>query len=115
MSHTTDKVEARVSVLNSTDVFAVLLPLGETLLAEAGIDAADVGEFRVGDLVRLKLDAEPFRKYGVLQGRLKSISADAITLEGGPPGDRAPFTAPASRSMGWTSATRWKCPTSCPA
>lgn len=74
------------SVLNSADVLAVLVPMGETMLAEADIDPADVGEIRAGDRVRLKLDAYPFQKYGVLEGRLLGISADAITLESGAPG-----------------------------
>lgn len=73
-------------VLTPSDVLAVLVPLGETVLAEADIDPADVGEIRAGDRVRLKLDAYPFQKHGVLEGRLLSISGDAITLESGAPG-----------------------------
>jgi len=68
-------------VLNPSDVFATLVPLGEALLAEAEIDPADIAEVRVGDRVRLKLDAYPFQKYGVLEGRIQALSGDAVTLD----------------------------------
>jgi hemolysin D len=74
------------SVLNPGDVLAVLVPLDESLLVEADIDPADIGEIRVGDRVRLKVDAYPFQKYGTLEGRLSTLSADALSLEGGPAG-----------------------------
>ncbi len=66
------------SVLNPAEVFAVLVPLGEDLLAEVDIDPADVGEIRVGDRVRIKLDAYPFQKFGVLEGTLQTVSGDAF-------------------------------------
>lgn len=71
------------SVLNPSEVFAVLVPLGETLLLEADIDPADVGEIRLGDRVRVKLDAYPFQKFGVLEGRLQTVSGDAFVTDGG--------------------------------
>ncbi|MCU0921251.1 MAG: HlyD family type I secretion periplasmic adaptor subunit [Burkholderiaceae bacterium] len=70
------------SVLNPAEVFAVLVPLGEDLLAEVDIDPADVGEIRVGDRVRIKLDAYPFQKFGVLEGTLQTVSGDAFVTEG---------------------------------
>ena len=70
------------SVLNPAEVFAVLVPLGEALLAEVDIDPADVGEIRVGDRVRIKLDAYPFQKFGVVEGTLQTVSGDAFVTEG---------------------------------
>ncbi len=70
------------SVLNPAEVFAVLVPLGEALLAEVDIDPADVGEIRIGDRVRIKLDAYPFQKFGVLEGTLQTVSGDAFVSEG---------------------------------
>jgi HlyD family secretion protein len=69
------------SVLNPAEVFAVLVPLGETLLAEADIAPEDVGELRVGDRVRVKVDAFPFQKYGIVEGTLQTISADSFAVE----------------------------------
>jgi HlyD family secretion protein len=71
------------SVLNAGDVLAVLVPLDESLLAEVDLDPADIGELRVGDRVRIKLDAYPFQKFGVLEGRLRTLSADALSIEAG--------------------------------
>jgi hemolysin D len=74
------------SVLNPSEVFAVLVPLGEALLAEVDIDPADVGEVRVGDRVRVKLDAYPFQKFGVLEGTLQTVSGDAFVSDAGADG-----------------------------
>jgi len=67
------------SVLSPNEIFAVLVPIGGKLLAEADVAAADVGEIRLKDEVRLKIDAFPFQRYGVLKGTVVTISGDAFT------------------------------------
>lgn len=66
------------SVVRREDVLATLVPLGETLQAEIELATADVAEVRSGDAVRIKLDAYPFQKHGVLAGRVESIGGDAV-------------------------------------
>lgn len=70
------------SVLAPNEVFAVLVPLEGSLLAEVDVAPEDVGELRVGDAVRLKVDAFPFQRYGVLPGKVATISRDAFTTQG---------------------------------
>ena len=55
-----------------------VVPRGETLRAEALLANEDVGFVAVGQTVKLKLAAYPFQKYGMLEGRVTQISADAI-------------------------------------
>jgi HlyD family secretion protein len=71
------------SVLTQSETFAVLVPLEGRLMAEADVAPEDVGEIRVGDAVRLKIDAFPFQRHGVLEGRVATISRDAFTPPAG--------------------------------
>jgi HlyD family secretion protein len=67
------------SVLSPNETFALLVPLGGKLLAEVDVAAVDVGEIRLKDEVRLKIDAFPFQRFGVLKGKVVTISGDAFT------------------------------------
>ena len=53
------------------------MPVGEPLYAEVWVDNRDVGFVRPQQRVKLKLDAFPFQKYGMVEGVVKSLSADA--------------------------------------
>ncbi len=55
-----------------------VVPKGEVLRAEALLANEDVGFVEIGQTVKLKLAAYPFQKYGMLEGRVMQISADAI-------------------------------------
>lgn len=55
-----------------------VVPKGEVLRAEALLANEDVGFVEIGQTVKLKLAAYPFQKYGLLEGRVVQISADAI-------------------------------------
>ena len=50
---------------------------GEPLLAEVLIDNKDIGFVRPRQPVRLKLAAYPFQKYGMLEGAVRTVSADS--------------------------------------
>ena len=51
------------------------------LVVEAFVSNKDVGSIRVGQRVRLKVDAFPFTRHGVLEGRVEHIGADAVQQE----------------------------------
>lgn len=55
-----------------------LVPKGEPLLAEVSIRNEDVGFVAPGQAVKLKLQAYPFQKYGLLEGRVQVVGADSI-------------------------------------
>jgi hemolysin D len=69
------------SVLKDAEPLFVLVPLDATLEVEVEVAPADVGEIRVGDVVRIKLDAYPFQKHGTARGKVSNISADTFSRQ----------------------------------
>jgi len=69
------------SVLKDGEPLFVLVPIGATLEAEVEVSPADVGDLRIGDTVRVKVDAYPFQKHGTLEGKLVIIGADALSRQ----------------------------------
>jgi HlyD family type I secretion membrane fusion protein len=58
-----------------------LTPLGGQVEADIDIAARDVGFIKVGDKVRLKLDAYRYLAHGVAEGIVKSISEGSFTTD----------------------------------
>ncbi len=57
------------------------MPLGETLQAEVQINSADVGYVKLQTPVRIKIDAFPFQKHGLIKGQLDKLGQDAFTKD----------------------------------
>jgi HlyD family secretion protein len=53
------------------------VPRNEPLLAEVLIENKDIGFVKPGQAVRLKIETYTFQKYGMLEGVVKSVSADS--------------------------------------
>ena len=70
-THTAGTVTAPGTILMT------LVPLGERLVAEVWISNQDVGFVRAGQPVKLKLAAFQFTKYGMVEGTVRQVSADA--------------------------------------
>ena len=66
------------SVVDEGEAVVTLVPLDDTLEVESEVLAADIGFIRVDDPVRIKLDAFPYQRHGVLDGRVRTISPDAF-------------------------------------
>ena len=66
------------SVAKTGEALMTLVPLNEPIEAQVHISPRDVGFIRSGDACKIKIDAFPFQKHGVLQGSLNSISEDTI-------------------------------------
>jgi HlyD family secretion protein len=54
-----------------------LVPEGDKLVAEVWVSNQDVGFVRPGQEAKLKLAAFTFQKYGMVQGRVLHVNADA--------------------------------------
>lgn len=65
------------TVVQPGTVMLTLVPRGEPLRAEVWVSNEDVGFVRAGQTVKLKLSAYPFQKYGMLDGIVEHVSADA--------------------------------------
>lgn len=69
------------SIVQGGGAFFTLVPLGTELEAEVQIDSMDVGYVKLGDKSRIKLDAFPFQKHGMLDGEVRTMSEDAFRKE----------------------------------
>ena len=58
-------------------VLLTLVPHDEPLLAEVWVNNADSGFVEVGQRVKVKLEAYPFQKYGMLDGVVRHVTYDA--------------------------------------
>lgn len=65
------------TVVQPGTIMLTLVPQDESLRAEVWVSNEDVGFVRPGQPVKLKLAAFPFQKYGLLNGRVEQVGADA--------------------------------------
>jgi HlyD family secretion protein len=72
-----------------------LVPHDEPLQAQVMVRNDDAGFVHEGQRVKLKLAAYPFQKYGMVEGTVLHLGADAIDMQPAPGGDRAARNAPA--------------------
>lgn len=69
------------TVVSPGTVLASLVPREEKLKAEVWVSNEDIGFVRAGQTVKLKFAAYPFQKYGMGEGRVEHVSADAQSEE----------------------------------
>ncbi|WP_271607026.1 HlyD family type I secretion periplasmic adaptor subunit [Bradyrhizobium sp. CCBAU 11434] len=68
-------------VVTPAQPLLVVVPAEATIEIEAMLANRDVGFVRDGDEAEIKVDTFNFTKYGVLRGRVTSLSRDAITRD----------------------------------
>lgn len=69
------------SVVQAAEKLFTLVPIGAELEAEVQIDSLDVGYLKLGDRAYVKLDAYPFQKHGMLEGKLRTVSEDSFARD----------------------------------
>ena len=67
-------------VVQPAQALMVIVPDNALAVVEANIINRDIGFVRVGQAVRVKLEAYPFTTYGIVPGVVETISRDAIDL-----------------------------------
>jgi HlyD family secretion protein len=98
-THTVGTVAAPGTILMT------IVPVGERLRAEVWVSNDDIGFVRVDQPVRVKLAAFQFQKYGMVDGTVAQVSADATespnanTRSGGLPGRERPAGPLAFRAL----------------
>ncbi|KXB32582.1 secretion protein HylD [Dechloromonas denitrificans] len=65
------------TVVQPGTVLLTLVPQDEILRAEVWVSNEDIGFVRQGQAVKLKFAAFPFQKYGMVEGTVEHVSADA--------------------------------------
>ena len=68
-------------VVTPAQQLAVVVPADATLEIEALISNRDIGFVHVGQGAQIKVDTFNFTRYGLLQGRILSVSEDAIVQD----------------------------------
>ena len=69
--------------ISSGTVLATIIPINESeLKAQIYISSAYVGQVKVGDTIRYNITALPSNQYGTVNGKVLSISQDAIVQDG---------------------------------
>jgi len=79
-------------------ILMTLVPEGDDMLAEVWVSNQDVGFIRPGQEVKLKLVAFQFQKYGMIEGKVRQVSADAT--EAPSPNTRSDALTGRDRPMG---------------
>jgi hemolysin D len=74
-------------VVTPAQSLMVIVPSDSSLEIEAMVSNHDVGFVHAGDEVEIKVDTFDFTRYGLLHGRVLSVSSDAIVRE--TPADKA--------------------------
>jgi len=83
------------SVAKEAEPLVTLVPTDNKVEAEVDIDSADVARLRVGDAVRVKLDALPFQRHGTIDGTLRVITENSFQPDKNRTGDNKPDGQPA--------------------
>jgi HlyD family secretion protein len=91
-THTAGTVAAPGTILMT------LVPEGDLLIAEVWVSNQDVGFVRAGQMAKLKLAAFQFQKYGMLDGKVLHVNADAT--EAPSPNTRSDALTGRDRPMG---------------
>jgi hemolysin D len=68
-------------VVTSAQQLAVIVPSDVVLEIEAMVPNREIGFVHVGQDVQIKVDAFNFTRYGLLHGRVLSVSQDAIVRD----------------------------------
>ncbi|WP_027553075.1 HlyD family type I secretion periplasmic adaptor subunit [Bradyrhizobium sp. Cp5.3] len=68
-------------VVTPAQALMVIVPLESRLEIEAMVSNRDIGFIEVGQDVALKIDTFNFTRYGLLDGKVSSVSHDAITRD----------------------------------
>jgi hemolysin D len=66
------------AVAKEAESLITLVPRGNKIEAEVEVDSADVARLRVGDTVRVKLDALPFQRHGTINGKVRVITENSF-------------------------------------
>jgi hemolysin D len=65
------------TVVSPGTILMTLVPVNEPLQAEVQVKNEDVGFVHEGQKVKVKLAAYPFQKYGMVEGKITHLGADA--------------------------------------
>jgi HlyD family type I secretion membrane fusion protein len=69
------------AIASGNDPLFTLMPVNAPLFADVYVPSSDIGFVRLGQEVRMKLDAYRYTEYGVAKGKVKSVSENSFTVD----------------------------------
>ncbi|MBF0460086.1 MAG: HlyD family type I secretion periplasmic adaptor subunit [Magnetococcales bacterium] len=66
------------AILQGAELLISIVPSDAVFVAEISIQSRDIGYVKVGDKVVIKIDAFPYQRHGMLEGRLRFISQESF-------------------------------------
>lgn len=87
------------TVVQPGTILMTLVPQGERLKAEVWVSNEDIGFVHEGLDAKVKLAAYPFQKYGMLEGEVRHVSADAQDQQSGQVQNNAQSGSAAQRGL----------------
>ena len=78
------------TVVTPGTILMTVVPRGEPLIAEVQIKNQDAGFIHNDQAVKIKIASYPFQKYGMLEGEISHLGADATDTVGGRPEETNP-------------------------
>jgi hemolysin D len=87
------KIHTPGAVVTTADTLMTIVPDGAGIEVDCLVPNKDIGFVSEGQAVELKLEAFPFTRYGLVQGRVRKLGRDAATNpNAAPPGSMAALT-----------------------
>ena len=74
-------VHTEGGVVTPAQVLMIIVPKDSEVTAEVTVDNKDIGFVNAGDLARIKLETFPYTRYGTVDAKVKSVTADAVNDE----------------------------------
>jgi hemolysin D len=87
-------------VVTPAQQLLVIVPEGQSLILEAMVSNADVGFVHAGQEVEVKVETFNFTRYGLIHGRVISISPDVVTEDKRPTDESGANSADAKNVKG---------------
>ena len=94
------KIHTPGAVVTTADTLMTIVPDGTGIEVDCLVQNKDIGFVQEGQDVELKLEAFPFTRYGVLNGRVRKLGRDAASNPAAPSGSAAALTSQAAASPG---------------
>lgn len=85
-------VTTQGAVVSAGALLMNVVPVDEQLQAEVVLKNEDVGFVALGQVARIKVAAYPFQKYGLLDGHVSLLNADATEQKANSPTQPSPLT-----------------------
>jgi membrane fusion protein, hemolysin D len=87
------KIHTPGAVVATAETLMTLVPDGTGIEVDCLVQNKDIGFVGKGQDVEVKLEAFPFTRYGLVQGRVRKLGRDAATNPNAAPGTAAALAA----------------------